>query len=229
MHAAALIELLHGGGSERSFQKVIAMLSSAALQSPEAGPVLADLSAAYLLRGDARHTPRDWVASLDAAERALQEAPRNRAALFNRALALQRFGAVDRTQQAWREYLSTDTTSLWAQRARQNLLALQRVRAPVVPSGNVPDASYAAFARADPQAARELGFCRELGEWGGAVLGADSAGARAHLARAEVMGVTLIGRRGGDHSLHDAVLAIGHASPDASAALARAHRDSAEG
>ena len=229
MHAAALIDLLYDSGMGKPVQRSISLLQTASRHSTTPGPILADLSAAYLIRAERARSPRDLLAAADAAEEALEREPKNRAALFNRALALQRFGLVDAAIDGWRAYLDADSASMWAREARQNVLTLQAIpAAPAAPDARGKEGDYAAHAAADPQGAREMGWCRVLGAWGDALLAGDSTGASAHLRGARVLGGVLE-RRGGDASLADAVRAITARTGSGATGLARAHSEFAEG
>jgi CHAT domain-containing protein/tetratricopeptide (TPR) repeat protein len=209
LHAMALIDLLYDGGAGKRLQQAISSLQSAARLADHPAPVLADLAAAYLVRAERAHAPRDLLAAIDAAEAALERQPGNRAARYNLALALERLELRDEAAREWRSYLAVDSASAWAREARRHLARV--LAAPVEappPAPGAPLSAYAAYAAAEPQGARELGWCRVLGEWAGAVLGGDSAGAADRLGRAEALGAALERRAGGDATLADAVRAL---------------------
>lgn len=226
LHTVALIDLLYEPGTGKSLQRSISSLQTAARLTDRPAPVLADLAAAYIVRAERAGTPRDLLAAVEAAERGLEHEPRNRAALFNRALAMQRFGLVDQAAAGWREYLAADSATGWAAEARRNLRATLATRAPAPPPPDAGESAYAAYAAADPQGARELGWCRLLPAWGTALLAGDAAAAEGHLRRADTLGQTLERRPGGDATLADGVRAI-RAGRDARArrGLAHAHRE----
>jgi CHAT domain-containing protein/tetratricopeptide (TPR) repeat protein len=193
-------------------------------------PALADLAAAHILRAERAGTPGDLFAALEAAEEAVEASPRNRAALFNRALALHRIGLVEEAARDWREYLAVDSTSRWAADARRHLrLALSVVEPPPAPARKASAEIYAAYAAANPQGGRVLGWCRVLGDWSGALLSGDTTGAEGHLRRAGALAGALERRPGGDASLADAVGAIRAAGTGAKRRLARGHREFAAG
>jgi len=226
MHAQALIDLLYAPREGNALQRSISLLQTAARLSEHPGTALGDLAAAYLIRAERDRTPRDLLAAIDAAEAALEHDPGNRTALFNRALALQRFGLVEGGAQAWRAYLALDSKSAWAREARARLHeALLAATPPARPPSGTTDATDAAYAAADPQGARQAGW-RLLGEWGDAILAGDSVRADDALRRAGALGMALQRRPGGDATLADAVQAIrGTAEGDALRELARAHRE----
>ncbi|HEX9938795.1 MAG TPA: CHAT domain-containing protein [Longimicrobium sp.] len=229
LHVLALIDLLNGPG-EKSLQSAISSLQTAARESPRPAPVLADLSAAYLVRGERAHTLRDLAAAVEAAEAALEREPANQTARYNLALALERLNLTGEAEQEWRTYLAHDQGSGWAREARRHreqLLALPVEPAP--PSPGAPPAAYAGYATAEPQRARELGWCRVLGDWAGAVLAGNARSAEEQLRRAETLGATLERRAGGDATLADGVRAIRATRGAGLRRLAQAHQSYSAG
>jgi CHAT domain-containing protein len=103
-------------------------LESASAQKPDDPRLLSDLAAAYLVRAAQADEPADIPRALEMAERAiaLKDAPPE--AWFNRALALERLHLVDAARKAWGDYLERDSTSGWAEEARQHLEALPKAR-----------------------------------------------------------------------------------------------------
>lgn len=231
MHAEALVDLLGSSGAGKRLDASISSLQNVARLTERPAPALADLAAALLVRAERAGTPRDLLAAIEAAEEALEHEPGNRAALFNRALALQRWGLVEEAAHDWRAYLRVDSTSGWASEARVELRdTADDDGTPAVPAADAPDSAFAAFAAADPQGARILGWCRVLEAWGAAAQARLAEQAEAHLRRADALGSTLEQRPGGDVTLADAVRAIraaGHGA--ARLELARAHQEFAAG
>jgi CHAT domain-containing protein len=231
LHAAALIDLLYESGAGKSLQRTISSLQTAARLAEQPAPALADVAAAYLVRAERARMPRDLLAAIEAAEEALQREPANHAALFNLALAMERFGLIEEAGDGWREYLRSDSTSGWAHQAQRHLTELLAMPTePAAPAADAPLSAYAAYAAAEPQRARELGWCRILGAWADAELAGDAMGAAEHLRRAEMLGMTLEKRAGGDASLADGVRAI-RAQPTRRyrEGLARAQHEFSEG
>lgn len=224
MHTQAVIELLYADESGNGLGRSISLLQTAARLSEHPGPVLGDLAAAYLVRAERDHAPRDLLAAIDAAEAALEHDPHNRVALFNSALALQRFGLADEAVRGWRTYLAVDSGSAWAREARTRLgQALRTAAAPPPPADSA--GADPAYAVADPQGTRELGW-RLLGAWGEELLAGDAGRAEHTLRRAAALGAALQWRPGGDATLGDAVAAIRESRGDtARLRLARAHRE----
>jgi CHAT domain-containing protein/tetratricopeptide (TPR) repeat protein len=231
-HTLAVIDLLAEPGSGKSIERAIQSLRAATRTPDHPAAAWADLSAAYLIRAEHEGAPRDLLSAVEAAERALEQAPRNRAALYDRALALQRFGLVDVAAGAWRKYLAVDRRSPWAAEARRRLAVTDEgpVSPAPPPAAHAPLADYAAYARTEPEAARLLGQDQLLGAWGAAVLAGDGAGAGATLGRAAALGEALRRRPGGDQTLWDEVRAIqSRGEATQLRALAAAHADYAAG
>lgn len=231
LHAAALIDLLWADSAGNPLERSISYLQTASRLTEHPAPVLADLAAAYLVRAERRQTPRDLLEAIEAAERALELEPRNEAARFNLALALNRLALDGQAAEAWSQYLMLDSTSGWATEARHRSKVLAEVHEPPpAPSSGASASEIAAYVARAPQEARLLGWDRLLGEWGEAVLEGDSARAADRLHLAAALGETLE-RQGGDATLADAVRAIRAAAPDPAkkCGLARGHRAYAGG
>jgi len=232
MHTSALIDLLYGRGDETVLDRSISALHVSARGAVRPAPVLVDLAAAYILRAGTDRAPRDLVAAIEASEQSLQHEPRNPAALFNLALALQKFGLVEESAQSWRAYLEVDSSSVWAHEARAKLRTVLTLAAPPAPPphSGAPLTAYAAYASAEPQHARELGWCRVLGEWARADSAGDAVSAEAQLKRAEALAAMLEARQGADATLGDAVRAIrARAGTPGLRRLANAHREFSAG
>lgn len=230
LHAAALIDLLYEPGTGKPLQRAISSLQTAARLAERPAPVLADLAGAYLVRAERAHAPRDLLAAIETAHQALELDPANRAARYNLALALERLGLVEEAADAWAAYLARDGASAWAGQAREHLRRMRAVGTePAPPAPGADPVAYAAYAAAEPQRARELGWCRVLDAWAAAALAGDAAGAEAHLRRAEALGTALARRPGGDATLADGVRAVRSARGPAARTLAGAHRQFAAG
>jgi CHAT domain-containing protein len=211
---------------QEALDDAIARLERAYRLSPRAA-LLVDLSAAHLLRAERMQYPRDLHAAREHALQALKLEPRNQAALYNLALALQEAALDEAAGRAWDAYLAVDATSQWADEARLRKRALTIKAAEIpYPGPGASEPVVTEFARQFPQEAREYGWNQVLGTWGAAAAGGDSACAASYLELAERLGGALERRPGGDGSLADAVLAIRQAQPDrrATVVLAQAHR-----
>jgi CHAT domain-containing protein len=88
---------------------------------------LSDLGAAYLARGVSEKRPGDFIASLDALDRAVELAPRLPEARFNLALALEKNLLRDQAIAAWNDYLAIETDTSWHEEGRR---LLARISAP---------------------------------------------------------------------------------------------------
>jgi CHAT domain-containing protein len=103
-------------------------LESASAQKPDDPRLLSDLAAAYLVRAAQSDEPADIPKALESAERAIALADAPPEAWFNRALALEQLHLVDAARKAWGDYLQRDSSSGWADEARQHLEALPKAR-----------------------------------------------------------------------------------------------------
>ncbi|HLM67413.1 MAG TPA: hypothetical protein VK358_07800, partial [Longimicrobium sp.] len=165
-------------------------------------------------------TPGDLDRALEAAEEAMELDSANAAALYNRALALERIGLADAADDAWRTYLRVDDDSGWADEARGWLR--HTVVADVAPPAAPTPASAAEFARRAPQQANAWGWETLLPAWAAARDSGHAAAADSALRLAESVGAALVTVRR-DATLADAVAAIRAADPAGAARLARAH------
>jgi CHAT domain-containing protein len=218
--------------NEAALDRAILSLEAALRLSSSRVPLLVDLSAVHLVRAEREQNPRDLAEALQAAEEAVALDPQNLAARYNSALAMQTIGLDERADSAWAAYLALDSTSAWADDARQRRDSL--ITTAVAPTKPVPGATeedVAQFALQYPQEAREFGWDSVLGEWGAAVEEGSTARAAPLLDLADGLGLGLKRRNGGDASLADAVRAIRQeqSDPAATLILARAHRAYAEG
>lgn len=231
LQAYGLATLIWRDDKESSLDAAILRLETALRLSPGSVALRVDLSAAHLVRAERTWNPRDLFQALQYAGEALAREPRNAAALFNAALALQWFGLDWAADDAWHRYLAVDSTSEWASEARERKGLLTDVPEIARPTAGAPDSGVRGFAAAYPQEARELGWDHVLGQWGAAVQAEDTARAASLLDLADRLGQALEQRRGGDASLAEAVRAIRAVESNAVArmALARGHQAYAEG
>jgi len=223
----ALLDLAAVDPRGISLENSIASLRRAAELADNPASALVDLSAALIVRAERTQAPRDLLEAYEIAQKAVDREPGNAAALYNRALALDRFGLVEETAEDWKLAIAADSKSGWADEARRRLDALRAIRPPTPPRDDAPLADYARYAAEEPQGARELGMDRLLAEWGEAVERRDSARADDRLRRADALGTALLRRPGGDASLADMVRAIHAVAADSAATrkLAQAHRE----
>ncbi|HEX8832331.1 MAG TPA: hypothetical protein VF705_14245, partial [Longimicrobium sp.] len=224
MHADAVLALALGDTSARTLGDAIERLARLAAVEAHPAAVLTDLAAAYLMRAGRTNVSYDLSIALDVAEEAVRLEPRNPAALFNRALALEALTLDAAADTAWRDFLHVDSASGWATEARRHVSGLRGI-AIVSPSATASEADLRAFAGRAPQEARELGWDTLLAEWADSILAGATTAAEGPLRRAEILGQALERRRGGDASLADAVRAIRAKTGDRAATrrLANAH------
>ncbi|HEX8831292.1 MAG TPA: hypothetical protein VF705_09015, partial [Longimicrobium sp.] len=227
VHQLALLDLTANDPRGIALDHAISSLRRVIELSDDPTPALVDLSAALIVRAERSQTPRDLLEAYETAQKAVDRQPHNPAALYNRALALDRFGLVEETAEDWKLAIAADSTSDWADEARRRLDTLQSIHAPVPPRDNAPLSDYARYAAEEPQGARELGMDKLLAEWGDATLRGDRPRADDRLRRAEALGTALLRRPGGDASLADMVRAIRAVAADTAATrkLAEAHAE----
>lgn len=230
MHAAALALMLFPSAGGNHLDQSISYLQTASRLAEHPAAVLADLSAAHLMRARQARSPRDLYEGLEAADRALELEPANATARFNAAAALQEMGLAEQARGAWTRYLGVDSTSGWAREAGRRRALIQVPQPRQAPPRTASRAELEGYAATAPSGARELGWDDLLREWGAAVLAGDTATARVRLEHAEVLGTALV-RRDGDQSLADAVATIGSQARGAAGLrrLAQAHVDVGEG
>ena len=226
LQASALGVLTAPNSTDESLDLAIALLSRALMLSPPTVPLLVDLSGAHLARAEQTGNPHDLLEGLDYALQALAREPRNPAALFNSALALEAWGLDEQATLTWRDYLRVDSTSKWAGEARRRLRGIQHPPPP--PPAPRPESSLEevrTFVARDPQRARLIGWDSVLGQWGAAREAGKAEEAAGLLQLADRLGAALAWQ-GGDASLADAVGAIRAVADDPAATLtlARAHR-----
>jgi len=179
LHARALLELRWHEGRPERLDRAVDTLQAARRALPRDPDVLNDLAVAYLAVGERDGRLRPVLRALETVEEALAADPAHLAALFNRALILDRLYLAASARRAWMQYLSRERDPAWQREAGERLRAATAVaqppaddRARWLEAGADP-AAVASFVRREPAHAREFGF-RVLGEWGLAVARRDS-------------------------------------------------------
>ncbi len=109
-HTAAIIDLAWGG-SGKSLDQSISYLRTASRLEDCSTATLSDLSAALLLRAGRNQCSGDLVEAIEQADRATAVEPRNLAARYNLAIALERLNLTDETDSAWTTYAAMDRSS----------------------------------------------------------------------------------------------------------------------
>jgi CHAT domain-containing protein/tetratricopeptide (TPR) repeat protein len=118
--------------AEKNFDKALVQFEKAVALSPSDAPLHSDLGAALLESGkqiaaqDGGRGLELFGRALAYSEKAIEINPQMLEPRFNRALCLQEMLAVNVAKEAWREYLQLDSTSPWADEARQNLERLEQ-------------------------------------------------------------------------------------------------------
>lgn len=226
LRTVALVDLEWSADSGIALDRSIAYLRTASKLAPQPASSLADLSAAYLLRAERTQNVRDLLEAAEAADRALTTEPSNRAASFNRALAMEQLGLTVQADEAWTRYLAIDSSSGWAWEARTDRARLRALAHTRARSVATPETSSLALVSADPGRASTVAWNDLLGRWGEAELSGDTAVANSTLREVKRLGDALVSG-GADPTVAAAVSAIHAVLPDQlhRQALARAHRD----
>jgi CHAT domain-containing protein/tetratricopeptide (TPR) repeat protein len=130
MHALGRLYLY-----ERRFDEAVDQLEGAARSNPDDARLQNDLAAALSERGqEARRRGEEGRAGEDLGraiehlDRAVALDPSLADALFNRALVYERLRLDAQAEDAWKAYLSKDSTSPWAEEARRRLARLEERR-----------------------------------------------------------------------------------------------------
>ncbi|HVS01413.1 MAG TPA: CHAT domain-containing protein, partial [Thermoanaerobaculia bacterium] len=202
--AAAYLALGNHGEAIALFEELAA--------APEAPPdAQVDLAAALLARGIDNGEPVDVVRALETLDEALQAAPGDAAARFNRALALEELSLRAQALHGWEDYLEVDAASGWAAEARTRRERLRDAQvalegdpaaAAEPPVGDLDQ--LARWAEAQPGIAARWMRAELLGQWAGQWQAGDRAAAEETLRRARAVAAAVAGRSG-DSSLADAL------------------------
>jgi tetratricopeptide (TPR) repeat protein len=123
----------HGLGKlyllQKDYDKAIEYLQKAAKADTKNAQIYADLGAAYLEKGRLQLETGKGVEDLDRSLEYLKQAlaiePNLIEALFNRALVHQHQGLYEEARADWYAYLGKDSSSKWADEARENLKRLE--------------------------------------------------------------------------------------------------------
>ncbi|MEA2571052.1 MAG: hypothetical protein QOI24_3053 [Acidobacteriota bacterium] len=95
-----------------------------ALAKSKDATLLSDAAAIYLARAKARRVSADWIAALEASERAWKLAQQPEIA-WNRALATESQHVTSAAIAAWEDYLRLDPKSPWAAEAKERIAKLR--------------------------------------------------------------------------------------------------------
>ncbi len=215
-HLAALATVA-GPSKVSDLGAAVRRLSSLAETTPNDPGLLNGLAVARLVYATESDNPQELVLALEAAERAVRAAPDRPEILFNRALALEKAGLVDRSIAAWGRFLALDDASPWADEARSHVKLL---RSPGIPErwrALRPELDRAALfgdaaavqriVALAPQDAREAAIEEVLGRWGELIQTGDLPGADRELRIASAIG-DVLEREVGDPTVTHAVNAL---------------------
>ena len=118
--------------AEKQFDKAIEQLDKAVKADPRNPKVLSDLGAALIEKGKIDQASsaqgqalEEFARSLENLNQALQLNSNLLEALFNRALCHQYLPLPQAAENDWREYLKKDSSSRWADEARENLKRIE--------------------------------------------------------------------------------------------------------
>ncbi|HET7372786.1 MAG TPA: tetratricopeptide repeat protein, partial [Gemmatimonadaceae bacterium] len=238
LRAGALLELSAGAASPNAIDRAVMSLEHARRVAPRDPEVLNDLAVAYLELGQHDQRLESMLHALDAVERALELDSTLTAALFNRALILERLYMVASAQQAWSRYLAVEQDNGWRKEANEHLTRLTPntpdrmwadIRSGSPADGDALSANVIAVVKRAPQDARDSAFAL-LREWGAAARSGDTARATKPLMLAREIARafdTLDLDRSVSLAIHAIDLVRGNAVH--TSALASAHVDLADG
>jgi len=239
LHANGLIALQSLENNPRSIDRAVEALEGASRLEPKNARFLNDLAAGYVALAERDQQLLPMLEALDAIERAMECDSTLPAALFNRALILERLYLLRDSERAWTQYTSVERRAPWRAEGEARL---RLVRARLGTDARV-EAIDSLAAREDsaarrelrrrverwPEGARDASFAL-FRAWGAAVQRGDSAGAADALRGARAI-AEILGSMNADHTVILALHAIESRPRDRNhlAALARAHVEFADG
>ncbi len=143
--------------------KAIEHFEAAVKQEPSDARIYSDLGAALLEKGKNLSSEpevkgiKEFARSLEHLNKALELNPSLLEARFNRALLYRRMSLLSQAESDWRSYLEKDSSSGWAEEARQNLREIeeQRNKTPL-DEGQVLRTFYSTYENKDDDGAWEL-------------------------------------------------------------------------
>jgi CHAT domain-containing protein len=132
LHALGVCHLLLGNYNEAVItlektirQSTVSIDLSTAIRRSTDVPLLNDLAAAYLARGERLARTEDYASAILVVDHAW-ELSRTPEVAWNRAVAFERSQLTDDARLAWTEYLRLDASSRWATEARSKLERLNK-------------------------------------------------------------------------------------------------------
>jgi CHAT domain-containing protein/predicted negative regulator of RcsB-dependent stress response len=222
-HAAAIASLLTDDP-----RVAVERLDKLTKERPNDAHVWNDLAAAHHAAAIRFGTASEEPLALAAIDRAIELDPQLAEARFNRALILEKLGALAQAREAWQQYLDIDATSAWAKEARTRRDAISTTTSREQFRKEWPQfqmsaaAGDARFVARYPEESRMFAENRTLSDWAAAYQKGDAANARRQLSIARTVGDAL--KTGsGEHLLSDLVSTIDRASDSERARLAEGY------
>lgn len=108
-----------------NYHSALPVLTRLSEIQPESESVQLDLALAYFEQGDAENHPIDYGMAIELLSRIVANHPKDRVALFNRALTEERIMNYRAAIADWEAYLKLDSSGGWADEARQRLQSLR--------------------------------------------------------------------------------------------------------
>lgn len=112
---------------DRDYEAAIDSLNHASDITPPDTRALVALGCAYLMRGDVEKRAIDYGHALDFLLKALRQSPRDRAALFNLAIAYEKLSLLDEAAETWRKLLALPADG-WSGEAKGRLDHVEQLR-----------------------------------------------------------------------------------------------------
>ncbi|HSI87467.1 MAG TPA: hypothetical protein VK918_00290, partial [Pyrinomonadaceae bacterium] len=156
-HRLAKVYLAKGETGE-----ALRLLERVVRQGPENAQALSDLGIAYmesaaaLEAADGGRKLEFYASALEHFERAIAADPKLAEPYFNRGLVRGQMGLPAEEANAWRNYLKLDSTSPWAQEARERLSALENAPPKERSAAEAGEAYLTAFRQRDRIGAYEI-------------------------------------------------------------------------
>lgn len=120
LQAAGRADLLEG-----KYDAAVESLQRALELRPDSAELLLDLGTAHFQRAQSEDRQEDYGAAFEYLSKALTLEPGNTTALFNRAIVSERQFLYRQALEDWEHYLKLDSTSQWAEEARNHADAVR--------------------------------------------------------------------------------------------------------
>jgi len=120
LQASAQADMLDG-----SYDAAVQALQRALELEPHSAAILTDLATAYFQRARQEDRKEDFGAAYEYLSRALKLQPDDPVALFNRAIVAEYLFLYQQALDDWEHYLRVDSSSQWAQEARDKANAIR--------------------------------------------------------------------------------------------------------